>query len=77
MQITQSRFVFSHVKLETLFYRDLSQVKAEVSRSARTIQSAAMSVEKAQRGSLINQTTLDDEQTRREKVSGCICVFFL
>lgn len=51
-----------------LFYRDLSIVKADISRSARAIQSATLSMEKTQRVS-VNQNILTEEQGRREKVT--------
>ncbi|XP_047137825.1 rootletin [Hydra vulgaris] len=65
--IDSFRSAFNIVKLET--QKDLLQVKAEFSKSARTIQAASMELEKTQRGlSTVNQNTLLEEQAQREKV---------
>jgi len=46
----------------------LSHIKADVNKSARSIQTATMSVEKSQHSSKLNYALLEDEQSKREKV---------
>merc|ERR1712142_66863 len=61
---------FMELKIDT--QKDISEVKAEVSRGARTIHSAVVAFEQANLGSIISQADLEEEQSRREKAESLL-----
>ena len=55
-----------------LHFRDLTLVRAEVNKSARTIQSACIDLDRVQRGTESNvSAVLERERSNREKVTEC------
>ena len=58
---TKTEFIF--------FFRDLSSVRAEVTKSVRVVQGACMDLDKNLRGMDANtQSALEEERARRQKV---------
>ena len=66
---TSFRHLMIHHSLVVYFFRDLSSVRAEVTKSVRVVQGACMDLDKNLRGMDANtQSALEEERARCQKV---------